>query len=126
MKYFSLLTGSGVTVLVASLLVFFIKYYRSVEKFGLSRLAHDQEIACSNHVTATLFCHGRNKYRKKENIIVLITKKECFELQKLGHHFGSEGTLHHTYSRKRKYYLTESRKAMTDLEMIRKSHIIEK
>lgn len=81
----------------------------------------------SSPISAILFHPGRNNYRKKENTIVLITKKECFELQKLGHHFGSEGTLHHTYSRKRKkYYLTESRKAMADLERIRKSHIVEK
>ena len=73
-----------------------------------------------------LFHLGRNKCRKKENIIVLITKKECVELQKLGHRFGSEGTLHHTWSRKHKYYLTESEKAMADLEMIRTSHIVEK
>ena len=73
-----------------------------------------------------LFRLGRNKYRKKESTIVLITKKECVELQKLGHSFGSEGTLHHTWSRNRKYYLTESEKTMADLEMIRTSHIVEK
>lgn len=47
------------------------------------------------------------------------------ELQKLGHRFGAGGTLHHSYSRYKKYYLTESKRAMTDLEKIRKSHTIE-
>lgn len=81
----------------------------------------------SSPISATLFYHGRNINRKKENTIVIITKKECFELQKLGYRFGSEGSLHHTWSRKRKkYYLTESKKAIVDLEMIRKSRIVEK
>lgn len=68
------------------------------------------------------------KYLQKEGMfIILITKQESLELQKLGHRFGSEGSLHHTYSRKcKKYYLTESRKAMADLEMIRTSRIVEK
>ena len=73
-----------------------------------------------------IFHPGRNLNRKKVTIIILITKKECVELQKLGHRFGSEGTLHHTWSRKHKYYLTESRKAIADLERIRKSHTVEK
>lgn len=46
------------------------------------------------------------------------------ELQKLGHKFGSEGTLHRTYSKYRKYFLTESKKAMSDLEKIRNKNII--
>lgn len=46
------------------------------------------------------------------------------ELQKLGHKFGSEGTLHRTYSKYRKYFLTESKKALADLDNIRKSHIV--
>ena len=65
-------------------------------------------------------------YRKKENIIILITKQESIELQKLGHRFGSEGTLHHTYTSHKKYFLTESKRALADLEKIRKSRIIEK
>ena len=65
-------------------------------------------------------------YRKKENIIILITKQESIELQKLGHRFGSEGTLHHTYTSHKKYYLTESKQALADLEKIRKSRIVEK
>ena len=65
-------------------------------------------------------------YRKKENIIILITKQESIELQKLGHTFGSEGTLHHTYTSHKRYYLTESKQALVDLDKIRKSHITEK
>lgn len=45
------------------------------------------------------------------------------ELQKLGHKFGSEGTLHKSKSRYSKYYLTESKKAIIDLDKIRKSKI---
>ena len=40
--------------------------------------------------------------------------------------FGSEGTLHHTYTSHKKYYLTESKQALADLEKIRKSRIVEK
>ena len=58
--------------------------------------------------------------------IILITKQESIELQKLGHKFGSEGTLHHTYTSHKRYYLTESKQALADLDKIRKSHIIEK
>ena len=46
------------------------------------------------------------------------------ELQKLGHKFGNEGTLHRTYSKHKTYFLTETKKAMSDLEKIRKSKII--
>ena len=63
---------------------------------------------------------------KVVNIIVKITKSECMELQKLGHRFGNEGTLHHTYAKHKTYYLTESKKALVDLDKIRESHIIEK
>ena len=65
-------------------------------------------------------------YRKKENIIILITKQESIELQKLGYRFGSDGNLHKSKSRHPKYYLTESKKALADLEKIRKSRIVEK
>ena len=65
-------------------------------------------------------------YRKKEIIIILISKQESVDLQKLGHKFGSEGTLHHTYSKHKKYYMTETSKALSDLNKIRKSRIIEK
>ena len=58
--------------------------------------------------------------------IILITKQESIELQKLGHKFGSEGTLHHTYTKHKKYYMTETSKALSDLNKIRKSRIVEK
>ena len=64
-----------------------------------------------------------NILQKEVKTIVKITKQECIELQKLGYKFGSEGTLHHTWTKHHKYYLTESRKAMADLDKIRKSHI---
>ena len=67
-----------------------------------------------------------NTNRKKENIIILITKQESIELQKLGHRFGSEGTLHRTHSKYKKYFLTESKRALADLDKIRKSRITEK
>ena len=38
-------------------------------------------------------------YRKKEIIIILITKQESIELQKFGHKFGSDGNLHKSKSR---------------------------
>ena len=38
--------------------------------------------------------------------------------------FGSEGNLHKSKSRYPKYYLTESKKALIDLEKIRKSKIV--
>ena len=67
-----------------------------------------------------------NTNRKKEIIIILITKQESIELQKLGHKFGSEGNLHKSKSRHPKYYLTESKQALVDLDKIRKSRIVEK
>lgn len=70
--------------------------------------------------------YGKLKNRKKEIIIIIITKQESIELQKLGHRFGSEGTLHHTYTSHKRYFLTESKQALADLEKIRKSRIIEK
>ena len=75
-------------------------------------------------ISATLFHLGRNLNRKKETIIILITKKECIELQKLGHRFGSEGSLHKSKSKHPKHYLTESTKALNDLDKIRKSKIV--
>ena len=66
------------------------------------------------------------KNRKKENKIISITKQESFDLQKLGHKFGSDGTLHKSRSRHPKYYMTESNKALADLDKIRKSRVIEK
>lgn len=59
-------------------------------------------------------------------IIVLITKQESVELQKLGYKFGSEGMIHRSRSRNPKYYLTENNKALKDLSKIRKSRKVEK
>lgn len=128
MKYLLLLTGDGAAILVVLSLVLLYNYGWRVERINKPYESHKFVITGSTPVLQRLIFHpGRNLNRKKETIIILITKKECCELHKLGHRFGSEGSLHHTWSRKRKkYYLTESRKAMTDLEMIRKSHIIEK
>ena len=59
-------------------------------------------------------------------IIILITKNESIELQKLGHHFGSDGTLHKSKSRYPKYYLTESKKALFDLQQIKAKYTANK
>ena len=40
-------------------------------------------------------------------------------LYKMGHKFGDDGTLHRSKSRHPKYYLTESKEALLDLQMIR-------
>ena len=78
-------------------------------------------------VTHTCYSVHSDKFKMKAvTKIVLITKQECMELQKLGHKFGSEGALHHSYTKHHKYYLTESKKAMADLDRIRKSHIVER
>lgn len=42
----------------------------------------------------------------------------------MGHRFGWDGTLHHSYSRHKKYYITESPKALQDLAKIRESQHI--
>ena len=65
-----------------------------------------------------------NILQKEVKTIVLITKNESVELQKLGYKFGSDGNLHKSKSRYPKYYLTESKKALVDLEKIRKSKIV--
>ena len=58
------------------------------------------------------------------NIILPITKAECKALEKMGHRFGSEGVLHHTYTKHRHYFMTESKKALSDLKKIRESQIV--
>lgn len=61
----------------------------------------------------------------KEGIkIVQIFKAESFALQKMGHKFGSEGVLHKSHSRHPKYYLTESKKALSDLNRIRENKLV--
>ncbi|GLB26585.1 hypothetical protein LXJ15735_28260 [Lacrimispora xylanolytica] len=62
--------------------------------------------------------------RKKVLSIVQITKSESADLQKLGYSFGLD--LHHTYSRYKKYYFTESKRGMADLNKIRKNNIIKR
>ena len=69
-------------------------------------------------VSTTLLGNIKTKVVKT---ILLITKQESIELQKLGHKFGSEGTLHKSKSRHPKYYLTESKKALIDLDKIKKN-----
>lgn len=56
--------------------------------------------------------------------IIEITKQECFELRKIGYTFGNRGLLQRSYSRSPKYYLTETEKALADLETIRTSNVI--
>ena len=56
----------------------------------------------------------------KEGIFIIqITKQESMYLYKMGHKFGDDGTLHRSKSRHPKYYLTESKEALADLQMIR-------
>ena len=69
-------------------------------------------------------CEKQEYYKKEVKDIVLINKQESVELQKLGYRFGSEEMLHKSKSRNPKYYLTESDKALKDLERIRKSRTI--
>ena len=57
--------------------------------------------------------------------IVLITKQEAHELEQLGYTFNKfSGMLHHSYSKHPKYYLTEDKSALKDLEKIRTSKIV--
>lgn len=53
--------------------------------------------------------------------MILISKREVLELEKLGYKFGSDGILHKTYSKHPKYYMTTTNNALKDLEKIRKS-----
>lgn len=66
------------------------------------------------------------KFTWKEWIkIVLITKQEAHELEQLGYTFDkNEGMLHHSYSKHPKYYLTENKRALKDLEKIRTNKIV--
>lgn len=56
--------------------------------------------------------------------MIKISKQEATELEKLGHKFGTDGKLHHTYTKHKTYYLTESEQALTDLEAIREKRKI--
>jgi hypothetical protein len=75
------------------------------------------------HLTKITTHMKGNLKRKKGRHIVPITKKESFELQKYGHRYGDEGTLHKTRTSNPKYYMTESSKALKDLDKIRTSRI---
>ena len=67
-------------------------------------------------------------YRKKEIIIILISKEIAHKLNKeFGVPFGENGiSSTGKLNGRHKYYLTESKQALIDLEKIRKSRIIEK
>ena len=56
-------------------------------------------------------------------IILLISRQERDELAKMGHKFGNNGDLHRTYTKHKKYYLTESEKALADLQKIRDAKV---
>lgn len=58
------------------------------------------------------------------NNIILITKRESVELQKLGYRFGNNGILHKSKTSYPKYYLTENDKALRDLFKLRKNSIV--
>lgn len=75
-------------------------------------------------VVPVLLSHLWEIHLKEGFFIVRITKQEAVELQKLGYKFGSEGTLHHTYTKHKRYFLTESKRALYDLEKIRKSKVV--
>lgn len=51
--------------------------------------------------------------------MILISKREVLELQKLGHKFGSDQVLHKTHTKHPKYYMTTTSNALKDLEKIR-------
>lgn len=110
------LSSGGVTVLVISSLVYLISRVM-LEWIHTAFIG----LKCLFESGTRNFLPVRKNYERKEGIgIVQITQNECFELRKLGHRFGSEGTLHKTRSHHPpKYYLTESRAAMKDLETIR-------
>ena len=95
-----------------------------MEKFGRSRLAY--KLRGRTFKSCHCYYPIGNILQKEVKTIVKITKNECFELQKMGHRFGSEGTLHRTYTKHHRYYMTESKKALADLDKIRKSHIVER
>ena len=88
--------------------------------------SHESELVVQVDPALLLSYYGEIKNESEWIKIILITKQESVELQKLGHKFGNEGTLHHTYTSHKRYYLTESKQALADLDKIRKSHITEK
>ena len=81
-------------------------------------MTHSQEIACSNHVTATL-SYWINSERKKEMTIIKISKNEAQYLIDNGIGYG-EGGLKSTSGHYRSFYVTESKKCMYLLKKYRK------
>ena len=89
-----------------------------MEKFGLSHLIHSQEIARSNRAVATTLLGIQ--YRKKENIIILISKEIAHKLNKdFGVPFGENG-ISTSKTNHKKYYLCESRKNLSLLKKLEK------
>ena len=91
-----------------------------MEKSGLSRLTHYQEVTCSNHVAATL-SYWINSERKKEMTIIKISKNEAQYLIDNGIGYG-EGGLKSTSGHYRSFYVTESRKCLYLLKEYRKEN----
>lgn len=52
--------------------------------------------------------------------MILISKREVREMEKLGYKFGSDEVLHRTYTKHPKYYMTTTSNALKDLQKIRK------
>ena len=65
----------------------------------------------------------QKKIKKGLNVIIHISKQEASQLQNMGYKFGNEG-IHKSQSRYPKYYLTETPKALKDLEKIRNAKVI--
>ena len=91
-----------------------------MEKSGLSRLTHYQEVTCSNHVTAIL-SYWINSERRKETIIIKISKQEAQYLIDNGIGYG-EGGLKSTSGHYRSFYVTESKKCLYLLKKYRKEN----
>lgn len=56
--------------------------------------------------------------------IIEITKQECFKLREMGYTFGNRGFLQRSHSRSKKYYLTETKKTLADLEAVRNANVV--
>ena len=91
-----------------------------MEKFGLSRLIHSQEIARSNRAVATTLLGIQNG--KKVNKILLISKEIAHKLNKeFDVPFGENGiSLTGKLNGRHKYYLCESRKNLSLLKKLEK------
>ena len=91
-----------------------------MEKFGLSRLTHSQEIARSNRAVATTLLGIQNG--KKVNKILLISKEIAHKLNKeFCVPFGENGiSSTGKLNGRHKYYLCESRKNLSLLKRLEK------